>query len=59
MLLMGIKVVLKKDGRFPDTHIGSNQSMRKRGISCAATQDYEAGRRKNIFQMLDKQLNIK
>jgi hypothetical protein len=58
MLLMGIKIVLKKDGRFPDTHIGSNPSMRKRGISCAATQDFEAGRRKNIFE-IDKRVITK
>ena len=36
---LGIKMLLKAGGRFPDTHVGSNPEMRKRGISCAQQTD--------------------
>ena len=32
---LGIKILFRKNGRFPNTHIGSNAEMRKRGITCA------------------------
>ncbi|HPC98363.1 MAG TPA: hypothetical protein P5257_06855 [Bacteroidales bacterium] len=35
LVAMGIGMLVKKQGRFPDTHVGSNPEMRKRGISCA------------------------
>lgn len=38
-LLMGITILIKKNGKFPNLHIGSNKEMQKRGISCATTQD--------------------
>ena len=36
---MAIKILLKKDGKFPNTHIGGNKHMKSRGISCAQTYD--------------------
>jgi len=39
VLLLGIRVFFVKDGKFPNTHIGSNKAMRERGITCAKTQD--------------------
>ena len=39
VLLMGVKVFFTKNGSFPDTHIGRNKAMKKRGIHCAKTQD--------------------
>lgn len=36
---LGIGMLLKKGGRFPDTHIGRNKAMRERGIDCAKTTD--------------------
>ncbi|MGE4586437.1 MAG: hypothetical protein AB7D05_03755 [Mangrovibacterium sp.] len=36
---LGIKVLLKKKGRFPNIHIGSNNAMRERGIICAQSFD--------------------
>ncbi len=38
-ILMAISILIKKNGKFPNIHIGSNKDMRKRGISCATTQD--------------------
>lgn len=37
--LLAIRIILKKNGRFPNIHIGSNKEMRKRGIGCVQSQD--------------------
>jgi len=36
---MGIRMLLKSNGKFPETHISRNPEMRKRGISCAQNND--------------------
>ena len=42
---MAIKIILVKNGRFPEIHIGRNKEMAKRDIHCVNTEDYLA--RKN------------
>ncbi len=42
--LLAITIIIKKNGRFPNTHVGGNRHMLKRGIKCAQTQDREARR---------------
>jgi hypothetical protein len=32
---LGIRILVKSHGRFPETHVGRNKEMRKRGITCA------------------------
>lgn len=44
-VLLAITIIIKKNGRFPNIHIGGNREMRKRGIKCAQSQDRDA--RKN------------
>jgi hypothetical protein len=44
--LMSIKILFKKNGKFPNTHIGANKEMAKRGITCATSQDREARKKK-------------
>jgi len=36
---IGIKLLLKPQGKFPETHISRNPEMRKRGIKCAQQTD--------------------
>ena len=36
---MAITILVKPKGRFPETHVGHNKEMRKRGISCAQNTD--------------------
>ncbi len=36
---LGIKMLINKNGKFPNTHIGGNKEMIKRGIYCAQTWD--------------------
>ena len=35
----GIRILLIKQGQFPDTHVRHNKEMRKRGITCAQQTD--------------------
>lgn len=41
MLLLAIRILLKKNGRFPNLHVGGNKALNQRGIHCAQTQDFE------------------
>ncbi len=34
-----ITILLKKGGKFPDTHVGHNKEMKKRGLSCANNEN--------------------
>lgn len=43
--LLSVKILLKKNGRFPNTHVSGSKAMRERGIGCVQSQDREA--RKN------------
>ena len=36
---LGIRMLLKAHGRFPETHVSRNKEMRKRGITCARQTD--------------------
>lgn len=40
--LLAVKILFRKGGKFPDTHIGGNKAMRERGITCVQSQDREA-----------------
>ena len=40
--LLAITIIVKKNGKFPNIHIGGNREMRKRGIRCAQSQDRDA-----------------
>ena len=42
MVLMAITILLKKNGRFPNIHVGTNKHMRQRGLGCVETQDKQA-----------------
>jgi len=34
-----IRILVKKGGRFPNTHVSGNKYLRNQGISCAQTYD--------------------
>lgn len=36
---LGLTMIIKKGGKFPNTHIGRNKAMRDRGIDCANSTD--------------------
>ncbi|MCQ2112741.1 MAG: hypothetical protein MJY95_05290 [Bacteroidaceae bacterium] len=34
-----IRIIFKKNGRFPQTHVSRNKAMRDRGVTCVQSQD--------------------
>jgi len=38
-LLLSFNIIIKKNGKFPDTEIGHNREMRALGLSCAKSQE--------------------
>ncbi len=41
-VLLAVTIIIKKNGRFPNIHVGGNKEMRKRGIKCVQSQDRDA-----------------
>ncbi len=46
VILLCIKIIFVKNGRFPNSHVSGNKHMRKRGIGCVQSQDREAQKKK-------------
>ena len=53
--LLAIKIILKKNGRFPNSHVSGNKHLRKQGIGCAQSQD-RAARKLNPHAISEKLL---
>lgn len=51
--LLSVGIWAKKDGKFPNVHVGRNPAMRKRGIGCVEAQDAQA-QRKNPLAVSEK-----
>ena len=54
VVLLCIKVLFKKNGRFPNTHIEGNKALRGKNIYCAKTEDRLQYEHKNLFERLQK-----
>ena len=46
MVLLCVRIILKKGGKFSSQHISENKRMREDGIHCATSQDSAARRNK-------------
>lgn len=42
VFLLCIRMIFKKHGHFPNTHVSGNKAMRQRGITCVQSQDRSA-----------------
>ena len=49
MLLMCVKLLFKKNGRFSSQHVHDNPGLRKLGIHCVMDQDREARERGGAY----------
>ncbi|EGW48271.1 hypothetical protein HMPREF0666_00519 [Prevotella sp. C561] len=49
MLLLGVRVLIKKDGEFQSQHISDNAYLKEKGIHCVIDQDKEARRRNKAY----------
>jgi hypothetical protein len=36
---MALRILVKKGGKFPNTHVSGNKYLKRNGIYCAQTQD--------------------
>lgn len=52
VVLLSVKILLKKGGEFPNTHVGGNKVLSRKGIHCAKTQHHEALAHKNLEERL-------
>lgn len=50
--LLAIKVLVKKGGQFPNTHIEGNRALGKQGIFCAKTMDRMAVRQQGLYDLM-------
>jgi hypothetical protein len=48
IVLLSVRVIIKKNGRFSSEHISQNKRMKQDGIHCATSQDREARRKQKI-----------
>lgn len=53
IVLLAITILIKKNGRFPNIHIGGSKHMRKRGIKCVQSQDRDA-RKENPMRVKER-----
>ena len=56
LALLSVRVIFKKNGRFVNTHVGSNPVMRKKGIKCVQAQDFDAGAQMDLSERLKRGL---
>ena len=54
--LLSVKILFKKNGRFPNTHVSGNKALREKGIGCIQSQDREA-RRANPHAIAERKTN--
>ena len=58
-----ITILIKKNGKFPELHIGKNKHLQEKGIGCATSQDKMAqaqakkSRQFKQYTLLEKELN--
>ncbi len=52
--LLGIRIWFVKGGKFPNTHVSGNKTLRKKGVGCVQSQDREA-RKKSKFAVNEKE----
>ncbi len=45
-VFLSIRILFKKNGRFPNAHVSGSKAMRDRGIHCAQSQDFEMRHKK-------------
>ncbi len=55
---MAVRILFKKGGKFPNSHIGKNKHLKKRGITCSVSTDARDRAKKNLYDIL-KENNIK
>ena len=58
MLMLGVKVLLRKNGEFASMHIHDSKAMKERGIDCVLEQDRAERAKKNKVREKSETSNI-
>jgi hypothetical protein len=53
-MLLSVKILFKKDGQFPNTHVGGNKALSEKGIFCAKKQCCEQMQQKSLEERLNE-----
>lgn len=56
IILLSIRVILRKGGRFVNSHVGASKAMKERGIHCVQTQDRMEREKTTWFDEKDKKI---
>ena len=48
---LALNILVKKDGKFPNTHVSGNSFLKSQGICCSQTQDRLA--RQSAYEKID------
>ncbi len=57
-VLLGVKILFVKGGKFPNTHVSGNKALTDRGVTCVQSQDREAQKKQRFsFAEIEKSLN--
>lgn len=51
---MAISILVKKNGQFPDTEVGTNANMKKLGLQCSKHEEVKAWRKLNKKSLPDE-----
>lgn len=46
LVLLCIRIIIKKNGKFSSQHIGQNKALKAKGVSCAQSQDKQERQKK-------------
>ena len=49
MVLLSVKVLLRRNGKFSSQHVHDNPGLRKQGIHCVMDQDREARKKYRAY----------
>lgn len=52
IILLSIKMLVLKNGKFPNTHIGANRHMKEKGIGCALSTDAKDRSKKDLSEIV-------
>lgn len=44
LIFLGVRMLIRKNGKFPETEVGHNKEMRKLGINCARVDEIKCRR---------------
>ncbi len=55
VILLSIKLIVQKKGEFPSTHVGGNEAMQERDISCHTSQHVDEQYKRSLADRLKDQ----